>query len=77
MTIPTPSQTLDPSTEVGLGYFMLALLVAAVLIYALYTENFPLRVRGISRAEEPGSFWGFFVLYFAMFMFAVGKSMGF
>lgn len=68
---------LDPATEVALGYFMLATLVAAVLIYALYTENFPLRVRGISRAEEPVSFWVFFVLYFAMFMFAAGKSLGF
>jgi hypothetical protein len=69
--------SLDPSTEIAFGYFMLAMLVAAVLIYALYTENFPLRVRGISRAEEPLSFWGFFVLYFGMFMFAVGKSLGF
>jgi hypothetical protein len=62
---------------VALAYFMLATLVAAVLIYALYTEHFPLRARGISRAEEPGSFWGFFTLYFAMFMFAVSRSLGF
>lgn len=68
---------LDATTQVALGYFMLATLVAAVLIYALYTENFPLRVRGISRTEQPVSFWGFFALYFAMFMLAAGKSMGF
>jgi hypothetical protein len=68
---------LDPSTEVELAYFMLAMIVAGVLIYALYTETFPLRVRGISRAEEPFSYWGIFTVYFGMFLVAVVKSLGF
>ena len=74
-TLGRPS--LDPSTEVEFAYFMLAMIVAGVLIYALYTETFPLRVRGISRAHEPFSYWGIFVLYFGMFLLAVVKSFGF
>jgi hypothetical protein len=69
--------SLDPSTEVEFAYFMLAMIVAGVLIYALYTETFPLRVRGINRAEEPFSYWGIFALYFGMFLMAVVKSLGF
>jgi hypothetical protein len=69
--------SLDPSTEVEFAYFMLAMIVAGVLIYALYTETFPLRVRGISRAQEPVSYWGIFILYFGMFLAAVLKSLGF
>jgi hypothetical protein len=76
MTTPGPSP-LDLSTEVAVAYFMLAMIVAGVLIYALYTETFPLRVRGISRAQEPFSYWGIFVLYFGMFLVAVVKSLGF
>jgi hypothetical protein len=72
------TSALDPSsTEVELAYFMLAMIVAGVLIYALYTETFPLRVRGISRTQEPFSYWGIFVLYFGMFLVAVVKSLGF
>jgi hypothetical protein len=67
----------DASTEVEVAYFMLAMIVAGVLIYALYTERFPLRVRGISRAQEPASYWSIFTLYFGMFLVAVIKSLGF
>jgi hypothetical protein len=76
MTALGPSP-LDQSIEVEFAYFMLAMIVAGVLIYALYTESFPLRVRGISRAQEPFSYWGVFVLYFGMFLVAVIKSFGF